>query len=112
VGGDGPDQQRELSRQELANVLSVDIWFENLLNRLLLRGDSTSATSHYTLTEMADECRHMMFGKLIERVEARPYWPRHRRRRPTLRARGIAATSSPSSVESATDLDPGGIADR
>ncbi|MEV0546079.1 diiron oxygenase [Nocardia salmonicida] len=76
-----PDQQRELSRQELANVLSVGIWFENLLNRLLLRellrGDPTSATSHYTLTEMADECRHMMmFGKLIERVEARPYWPR------------------------------------
>lgn len=74
-------ERRELSRQELANMLSVGIWFENLLERLLLRellaGDPTSATSHYTLTEMADECRHMMmFGKLIERIEARPYWPR------------------------------------
>ncbi|MFE6923553.1 diiron oxygenase [Nocardia sp. NPDC057663] len=74
-------ERRELSRQELANILSVGIWFENLLERLLLRellaGDPTSATAHYTLTEMADECRHMMmFGKLIERIEARPYWPR------------------------------------
>ncbi|MFI5775627.1 diiron oxygenase [Nocardia sp. NPDC051570] len=75
-----PQQRRELSRQELANVLSVGIWFENLLNRLLLRelmnGDPTSRHSHYTLTEMGDECRHMMmFGKLIDRIEARPYWP-------------------------------------
>ncbi|MFJ4654903.1 diiron oxygenase [Nocardia sp. NPDC088792] len=76
-----PEQRRELSRQELANVLSVGIWFENLLNRLLLRelmsGDPTSRHSHYTLTEMGDECRHMMmFGKLIDRIDARPYWPR------------------------------------
>ncbi|WP_067685727.1 AurF N-oxygenase family protein [Nocardia jejuensis] len=75
-----PQQRRELSRQELANVLSVGIWFENLLNRLLLRelmnGDPTSRHSHYTLTEMGDECRHMMmFGKLLDRIEARPYWP-------------------------------------
>ncbi|MCP9618600.1 diiron oxygenase [Nocardia otitidiscaviarum] len=75
-----PAQRRELSRQELANVLSVGIWFENLLNRLLLRelmnGDPTSRQSHYTLTEMGDECRHMMmFGKLVDRIEARPYWP-------------------------------------
>ncbi|WP_216902978.1 diiron oxygenase [Nocardia alni] len=75
-----PAERRELSRQELANVLSAGIWFENLLNRLLLRelmnGDPTSNHSHYTLTEMGDETRHMMmFGKLIERIQARPYWP-------------------------------------
>lgn len=75
-----PAQRRELSRQELANVLSTGIWFENLLNRLLLRelmaGDPTARLSHYTLTEMGDECRHMlMFGKVIDHVEARPYWP-------------------------------------
>lgn len=75
-----PAERRELSRQELANVLSVGIWFENLLNRLLLRelmnSDPTSRQSHYTLTEMGDECRHMMmFGKVIDRIEARPYWP-------------------------------------
>jgi len=75
------EQRRELSRQELANVLSVGIWFENLLNRLLLRelmrDTPTSGWSHYTLTEMGDECRHMMmFGKLIDRIEAVPYWPK------------------------------------
>ncbi|MEV0246767.1 diiron oxygenase [Nocardia sp. NPDC050712] len=75
-----PEQRRELSRQELANVLSAGIWFENLLNRLLLRelmaDDPTSRHSHYTLVEMGDECRHMMmFGKLIDRIDARPYWP-------------------------------------
>ncbi|MFE3056479.1 diiron oxygenase [Nocardia sp. NPDC059239] len=75
-----PAQRRDLSREELANVLSVGIWFENLLNRLLLRelmaGDPTSRHAHYTLTEMGDECRHMMmFGKLIERIGTRPYWP-------------------------------------
>ena len=75
------EQRRELSRQELASVLSVGIWFENILNRLLLRQlideDPRSAHSHYALTEMGDECRHMvMFGRLIDRVGARPYWPK------------------------------------
>lgn len=75
------EQRRELSRQELANVLSVGIWFENVLNRMLLRElideDPTTEHAHYTLTEMGDECRHMvMFGKVIDRVDARPYWPK------------------------------------
>ena len=71
-------QRRELSRQELANVLTVGLWFENVLNRILLRelltDDPTSNHAHYTLTEMGDECRHMvMFGRLISQIEARPY---------------------------------------
>ncbi|GAB09873.1 hypothetical protein GOARA_048_00750 [Gordonia araii NBRC 100433] len=75
------DERIELSRQEMAHVLSVGIWFENLLNRALLirlmREDPAAATSHYELTEMGDECRHMtMFGKVIERSGARPYMMR------------------------------------
>lgn len=71
-------QRIELSRQEMANIMSVGLWFENILNQALLRkllsDDPTSPHSHYALTEMADECRHMlMFGKLIDRVGARPY---------------------------------------
>ncbi|GAA4745803.1 AurF N-oxygenase family protein [Gordonia alkaliphila] len=71
-------QQIEVSRQELANILSVGIWFENLLNRALLvrlmRQDPAASTTHYALTEMGDECRHMtMFGKVIEHVGARAY---------------------------------------
>lgn len=72
------EQQIELSKQEMVNLLSMGIWFENLLNRLLLREllskDPTSRDSFYSLTEMGDECRHMvMFGKVIDRVGARPY---------------------------------------
>lgn len=68
----------ELSRQEMANILSVGIWFENLLNRALLQRlmsrDPASPETHYALTEMGDECRHMvMFGKAIERCGARPF---------------------------------------
>lgn len=73
-----PEQRIELSRQEMANILSVGIWFENLLNRALLirlmRADPAAATTHYSLTEMGDECRHMtMFGKVIERTGTRAY---------------------------------------
>jgi hypothetical protein len=71
-------QRVELSREEMANIMSVGIWFENILNQALLRkllsDDPTSKHSQYALTEMADECRHMlMFGKLIDKVGARPY---------------------------------------
>jgi hypothetical protein len=72
------EQRIALSREELANVLSVGLWFENILNRglllQLLREDPASPFAHYVLTEMGDECRHMtMFGKVIDRVGARPY---------------------------------------
>lgn len=72
------EQRIEVSRQEMANILSVGIWFENLLNRALLQRllseDPASAQTHYALTEMGDECRHMvMFGRAIERSGARPY---------------------------------------
>ncbi|AZG46892.1 AurF N-oxygenase family protein [Gordonia insulae] len=72
------EQRIEVSRQEMANILSVGIWFENLLNRTLLArlmtADPASATTHYALTEMGDECRHMvMFGRAIEWAGARPF---------------------------------------
>ncbi|RAV10987.1 diiron oxygenase [Mycolicibacterium sp. GF69] len=75
------EQQIELSRQELANTLSAGIWFENILNQSLLRKmmhqDPTASTTHYELTELGDETRHMvMFGKAIERIGAKPVWPK------------------------------------
>lgn len=75
------EQQIELSRQELVNTLSAGIWFENMLNQSLLRTilheDPTSNSTHYKLTELGDETRHMvMFGKAIERVGAKPVRPR------------------------------------
>src|SRR6476660_5056042 len=75
------EQQIELSRQELVNTLSAGIWFENILNQALLRKimhqDPTARSTHYELTELGDETRHMiMFGKAIERVGAKPVQPR------------------------------------
>jgi P-aminobenzoate N-oxygenase AurF len=74
------EQQIELSRQELVNTLSAGIWFENILNQALLRKmmhqDPTATATHYQLTELGDESRHMvMFGKAIEKVGAKPVWP-------------------------------------
>ncbi len=64
------EQQIELSRQEFINLLSAGVWFENILNQALLRGlmhaDVTAASTHYSLTELGDETRHMvMFGRAI-----------------------------------------------
>lgn len=75
------EQQIELSRQELVNVLSAGIWFENILNQALLRDlmhrNPTAADSHYKLTELGDETRHMvMFGKTIDKIGATPIRPR------------------------------------
>jgi para-aminobenzoate N-oxygenase AurF len=78
-------QQIELSRQELVNTLSAGIWFENILNQALLRKmmhqDPTASATHYELTELGDETRHMvMFGKAIERVGAKPMRPKRYQR--------------------------------
>jgi hypothetical protein len=75
------EQQIALSREELVNTLSAGIWFENILNQALLRTlmhrDPTSRSTHYALTELGDETRHMvMFGRAIERVGAQPVQPR------------------------------------
>jgi hypothetical protein len=79
------EQQIELSRHELVNTLSAGIWFENILNQALLRKmmhqDPTASATHYELTEVGDETRHMvMFGKAIERVDAKPMRPRYYQR--------------------------------
>jgi hypothetical protein len=79
------EQQIELSRQELVNTLSAGIWFENILNQALLRKmmhqDPTANATHYELTELGDETRHMvMFGKAINRVGAKPVRPRYYQR--------------------------------
>ena len=73
-----PEQRVELSRQEMVNILSMGIWFETILMRMLLKMayERNPASRHvqYAYTEVADECRHsMMFIRLIEKVGARPY---------------------------------------
>ena len=74
-------EQIEMSRQELVNILSAGIWFENILNQALLRDimhkNPTAKTTHYMLTELGDETRHMvMFGKAIDRIGGVPVRPK------------------------------------
>lgn len=78
-------QQIEMSRQELVNILSAGIWFENILNQALLRDmmhkNPTARSVHYSLTELGDETRHMlMFGKAIDRIGGVPVRPKRYQR--------------------------------
>ncbi|MGE2728448.1 AurF N-oxygenase family protein [Mycolicibacterium vaccae] len=79
------EQQIELSRLEFVNLLSAGVWFENILNQALLRGlmhaDVTSASTHYSLTELGDETRHMvMFGRTIAAVGGEAFRPKRYQR--------------------------------
>ncbi|WP_067975359.1 AurF N-oxygenase family protein [Nocardiopsis trehalosi] len=69
------EQRRELSRQEIASVASIGIWFETILMQMLVRHayDRDPTTNHvqYAYTEIADECRHsVMFAKLVDKLDA------------------------------------------
>jgi hypothetical protein len=74
-----PAQRVELSKQELVNIMSMGVWFETILMRMLLkmayeRHRPESRHVQYAYTEVADECRHsLMFIRLIETVGGRPY---------------------------------------
>ncbi|ADB34206.1 hypothetical protein Kfla_5191 [Kribbella flavida DSM 17836] len=73
-------QRRLLTRHEAASVASTGIWFELILQQMILRDvysvSPASAEFQWALTEIADECRHsIMFarasGKLVD-AEYRP----------------------------------------
>lgn len=75
------DQRRELTRQEAACVASTGIWFEMILQQMMLRDfyakDPTDPAFQWTLTEIADECRHsIMFARGAEKLNAPAYRPR------------------------------------
>ncbi|OXM64600.1 MULTISPECIES: AurF N-oxygenase family protein [Amycolatopsis] len=76
-----PEQQRELTRQEAASVASTGIWFEMILQQLVLRDfyakDPTDPAFQWALTEIADECRHsIMFARGAAKLRAPAYRPR------------------------------------
>jgi hypothetical protein len=75
-----PDQQRELTRQEAASVASTGIWFEMILQQMVLRDfyakDPTDPAFQWALTEIADECRHsIMFARGAAKLRAPAYRP-------------------------------------
>ncbi|MEU9734591.1 diiron oxygenase [Streptomyces sp. NPDC048002] len=74
-------QRKELTRQEAASVASTGIWFEMILQQLILRDiygkDPTDDTVQWALTEIADECRHsIMFARGAKKLRAPAYRPR------------------------------------
>lgn len=74
-------QRKELTRQEAASVASTGIWFEMILQQMVLRDvyakDPTSAEVQWALTEIAEECRHsIMFARGAEKLGAPAYRPK------------------------------------
>lgn len=73
-------QRKELTRQEAASVASTGIWFEMILQQMVLRDvyaeDPTQARFQWALTEIAEECRHsIMFARGAEKLGAPAYRP-------------------------------------
>jgi hypothetical protein len=75
------DEQRiELSKHEIASIMSVGLWFEIILMQMLTRYaydlDPRSAHAQYALTEIGDETRHsVMFARAAERLGVPGYGP-------------------------------------
>ena len=75
------EQRTALTRQEAASVASTGIWFEMILQQMMLRDfyakDPTDPAFQWALTEIADECRHsIMFARGAAKLEAPAYHPR------------------------------------
>jgi hypothetical protein len=73
-----PQQRVQLTKHEVASIASVGIWFEEILMQMLLRyaydRDLTRKDIQWTLTEIADECRHsVMFATMIKTFDAPNY---------------------------------------
>ncbi|WP_254811226.1 AurF N-oxygenase family protein [Streptomyces cavourensis] len=74
-------QRKALTRQEAASVASTGIWFEMILQQMVLRDmyakDPTDPRFQWALTEIADECRHsIMFARGAAKLGAPAYRPR------------------------------------
>jgi hypothetical protein len=66
------------SREELASSIAVGIWIEQVLLQLISRyiydRDASSPEVQFAVTEVADECRHMiMFSKAVASMGSTTY---------------------------------------
>ena len=75
------EQQRiDLTRHEAASIMSMGIWFEMILQQMMLRDQFLGAYHgkefQWALTEVADECRHsIMFARASEELTGTSYYP-------------------------------------
>lgn len=75
------EQQRiDLTRHEVGSIMSTGIWFETMLQSMVLRSqysaDYGDPEFRFALTEIADECRHsLMFSKTCSKLGVPHYRP-------------------------------------
>lgn len=75
------DQRIALTHHEVGSIMSTGIWFETMLQSMVLRSqysaDYGDAEFRFALTEIADECRHsIMFSKTCSKMGVPHYRPR------------------------------------
>ncbi len=76
------EQQRiDLTRHEVGSIMSTGIWFETMLQSMVLRSqysaDYGDPEFRFALVEIADECRHsLMFSKTCSKLGVPHYRPR------------------------------------
>jgi hypothetical protein len=73
-------QRVTLTRHEVASIMSTGIWFEMILQQMVLRDmyvtDYARPDFQFALTEIADECRHsIMFARACEKMGIPAYFP-------------------------------------
>jgi len=74
------EQRVTLTRHEVASIMSTGIWFEMILQQMVLRDqyvkNYAEAEFQFALTEIADECRHsIMFARACEKMGIDAYFP-------------------------------------
>lgn len=75
------EQRVTLTRHEVASIMSTGIWFEMILQQMVLRdqycSDYAEPDFQFALTEIADECRHsIMFARACSTMGIGAYFPR------------------------------------
>lgn len=75
-----PAQRVALTRHEVCSIMSTGIWFEMILQQMILRDqyahNPADPEFRFALTEIADECRHsIMFARACEKMGAPAYLP-------------------------------------
>ncbi|RAG84987.1 diiron oxygenase [Streptacidiphilus pinicola] len=73
-------QRVTLTRHEVGSIMMTGIWFEMILQQMVLRDqylkNPANAEFQFALTEIADECRHsIMFARACEKMGVPQYKP-------------------------------------
>ena len=73
-------QRVTLTRHEVGSIMTTGIWFEMILQQMILRDqyvrNPANAEFQFALTEIADECRHsLMFARATQRLGVPAYLP-------------------------------------